>query len=92
MFEKVKIEVIDTGIGIRQQDKRKLFQLFGSIKDEKQKINTNGIGLGLVISKLIVNKFEGEINFSSVFEKGSNFNFTFEVSELCRDDVMRAEE
>ena len=36
-----------------------MFNLFGSIKDEKKKINTQGIGLGLVISKLIVNKFNG---------------------------------
>ena len=32
---KVKISVKDTGIGIRQQDKQKLFQLFSCIKDEK---------------------------------------------------------
>lgn len=33
--------------------------MFGSIKDSKSKFNTQGIGLGLVISKMIVQKFGG---------------------------------
>jgi len=48
------VSVIDDGIGIETENQSKLFKLFGSIKDEKKKINTQGIGLGLVISKLIV--------------------------------------
>lgn len=57
----------DTGIGIRDQDKEKLFKMFGSIKDEEKKLNLKGIGLGLVISKLIVEKFDGCIDFISKF-------------------------
>ena len=53
--------------------------MFGSFKDEKRKINTNGIGLGLVISKLIVNKFNGYIDFVSKHKKGSTFFYTFET-------------
>ena len=45
--------------------------LFGSIKDEKKQLNTIGIGLGLVISKMIVNKFDGVIGFDSKFNEGS---------------------
>ena len=37
----------------------------------------NGIGLGLVISKMIVKKFDGNINFISEYEKGTTFYFTF---------------
>jgi signal transduction histidine kinase len=59
--------VTDTGIGIREQDKEKLFKMFGSIKDEEKKLNLKGIGLGLVISKLIVEKFDGYIDFVSEF-------------------------
>ena len=44
-----------------------------------KKVNTNGIGLGLVISQLIVNKFNGKIDFDSKFGEGSSFYFTFEV-------------
>ena len=65
VFEKItendvdllRISVSDNGNGIKTKDQDKLFRLFGSIKDEKKKINTKGIGLGLVISKLIVTKF-----------------------------------
>ena len=56
--------------------------MFGSVKNEKKKINTSGIGLGLVISKMIVTQFNGQINYSSVFGVGSNFNYTFEIQEF----------
>jgi len=50
----LRISVADTGLGIKEEDKNKLFKLFGSIKNEQKKINTKGIGLGLVICRLIV--------------------------------------
>jgi signal transduction histidine kinase len=71
--------VVDNGIGIKAKDQDKLFKLFGSIKDKKRKLNTNGIGLGLVISKLIVNKFGGYIDFLSKYRKGSTFFYTFQI-------------
>ena len=73
----MKLNIIDNGIGILKTDRHKIFKLFGCIKDEKNQVNTKGIGLGLVISKMIVNKFEGEINFKSQYGKGTNFFFTF---------------
>jgi signal transduction histidine kinase len=76
----VRISVTDNGVGIKKKDQSKLFQLFGSIKDEKKKINTSGIGLGLVISKLIVLKFEGLIDFVSKYKFGSTFFFTIQLS------------
>jgi len=72
----IVISVIDSGIGIKEKDQNKLFKLFGSIKDEKLKINTQGIGLGLVISKLIVERFNGKIDFISEYKKGSTFFFS----------------
>ena len=69
----IRISIIDTGRGIKQQNHDKLFRLFGNMKDVKQSINTDGIGLGLVISKLIITKFKGEIDFTSEFGKGSCF-------------------
>ena len=62
---KIRVIVIDNGIGIKDSHKDKLFKLFSSFKDKKRKINVNGIGLGLVISRLIVEKFDGHINFIS---------------------------
>ena len=57
------------------------------IKD-KGKVNTEGIGLGLVISQLIINKFNGEIDFNSKFGQGSCFYFTFEVEKINVDEQI----
>jgi signal transduction histidine kinase len=70
------VSITDSGIGIKKKNQDKIFKMFGSIKDEKKKINTNGIGLGLVISKLIVNKFGGIIDFVSKYHRGSTFFYT----------------
>ena len=78
----VRISVVDNGKGIKVKNQDKLFKLFGAFKDEKRQINTNGIGLGLVISKLIVNKFNGYIDFVSKHKKGSTFFYTFETYQL----------
>jgi len=41
--------VIDTGIGIKEEDQDKLFKLFGFL-DSSKELNTKGVGLGLHIS------------------------------------------
>jgi signal transduction histidine kinase len=46
----LKLIVKDTGIGIKNEEKRKLFTLFGKL-ETTAKINTSGIGLGLNICK-----------------------------------------
>ena len=50
--------VKDTGIGIREEDQKKIFKLFGKIKNLDD-VNTSGIGLGLFICKRISDKFDG---------------------------------
>ena len=54
------ISVIDTGMGIRPEDAKWIFQPFFSTK------STKGTGLGLWISKGIVQKYNGRISFRSV--------------------------
>ena len=52
------------------------------MKDKENKINTQGIGLGLVISKLIVEKFGGKLNFLSEYKKETSFYFTFPLNDI----------
>ena len=70
------MQVEDTGVGISQEDQRKLFKLYGFL-DTTKEINTNGIGLGLHISKMISEQFGGSIICISEPNKGSNFVFLF---------------
>ena len=84
--EFLRISVVDSGIGIKKKHQNRLFQMFGSIKDEAKKINVQGVGLGLVICKLIVEKFQGNIDFISKHKKGSTFFFTFKLEEL--DEIV----
>ena len=76
----------DNGVGIKQEDQHKMFQLFGSVRDKKRQINMEGIGLGLVICQMIVKKFNGSINFVSEQDKGSTFYFNFELEEFTSQD------
>ena len=58
MYGMIEITVKDSGIGIKDEDKDKLFALFGFLESTKE-LNTKGIGLGLHISKKIVEEFGG---------------------------------
>lgn len=79
----LKIEVIDSGAGIDESDRSKLFKMFGMIDTSISKMtNTKGIGIGLSLSKQIVKKFNGIIDFTSEVGIGSNFYFTFELNEI----------
>ena len=67
--------VEDTGIGISQHDMNKLFTAFGQI-DTKKNRNVEGTGLGLVITKRLLNLMGGDITVRSKVNEGSTFSFT----------------
>ena len=54
--------VIDTGVGISKKDQRNLFKMFGMIKKQRNVLNQHGTGIGLVISKQIVESLNGKIH------------------------------
>jgi PAS domain S-box-containing protein len=68
----VEVSVADTGIGIRQEDIEKLFVAFSRIHVKDSPI-IEGSGIGLYLSKKIVDMLGGEIKAESEFGKGSRF-------------------
>jgi K+-sensing histidine kinase KdpD len=63
--------------------------MYGSIKSKK--VNAEGIGLGLIIVKLIVEKFGGAISFASKWKKGTTFVFSFECENVDQEEYTHAE-
>lgn len=80
----LKGEVIDTGIGIKEEDTSKLFSSFTQLDSSNSKKH-EGAGLGLSISKEIVSLLGGEMGVKSKENKGSNFWFTFICEEGEKD-------
>jgi signal transduction histidine kinase len=71
-YIKIKIEISDTGVGIKKENLSKLFMDFGKL-DEHSKINAQGTGLGLSICKKMIEKMGGTVSVDSVEGKGTTF-------------------
>ena len=70
----LRVSVIDTGIGIKEADKAKVFESFQQV-DSKRNRNVEGTGLGLAICKHLLTLMNGSIQVESTYGKGSTFSF-----------------
>lgn len=73
--------VKDTGIGIKEKDKKMLFERFNKYEYSKERFQT-GTGIGLYLVKLIVTMFGGNVFTESTFGEGSTFGFTIPAKDL----------
>ncbi|NQZ81587.1 MAG: two-component sensor histidine kinase BarA [Colwellia sp.] len=73
----IKVELVDTGIGMSQEQQSTIFEAFGQADKSVTRLY-GGTGLGLVISQRLASEMNGDMGFLSVDGQGSTFWFTFQ--------------
>lgn len=69
----LKIAISDTGIGLREVEKKKIFELFYQVDPDR---DLDGIGIGLPLIKELTKHLKGDISVESVFEEGATFTLS----------------
>ncbi|MCK5845888.1 MAG: PAS domain S-box protein [Bacteroidales bacterium] len=80
----IEIVVSDTGIGI---DKSKLATIFDRFTQLDNTNTVSGAGLGLSITKSLVELMNGEISVTSELNQGTSFTITFQETQSCSDST-----
>ena len=71
----IQFSIVDSGIGISEFDMPKLFNMFNMTQNISSPLGQSGSGIGLSISKMIVESLGGEIKVSSEIGKWTDFTF-----------------
>lgn len=77
--------VIDTGVGIKKADYERLFKKFERLEQEQS--NIQGTGLGLTITKKLVDMLGGKISFESVYQQGTTFTVVLEQEIVNKEKI-----
>ncbi len=72
----LRLSIIDSGIGIADEDQENIFQMFHRL-NANSKVASEGMGIGLTVTKLLVERMSGRIGFES--QKGVGSTFWFEL-------------
>jgi signal transduction histidine kinase len=86
----LRVVIADTGIGITEKDQTRLFEPF-SQADNSSTRKFGGTGLGLTISKGLIQMMEGRIGLSSTYGVGSTFWFVVPFKKEPAQEVPRPE-
>jgi len=84
----VCLSVTDTGVGIHQEDQKVVFEEFRQVEGSRHEVN-EGAGLGLAITKRLVEQQGGKISLTSEPGKGSRFTFTLPVGNTSRTEPTK---
>ena len=89
-LERVKNEVaftvVDTGIGVPEEEQSKLFTKFFRAKNARKQ-RPDGTGVGLFLARKVISAHGGTILFSSKEGRGSTFGFTLPLQDIKRSAV-----
>jgi signal transduction histidine kinase len=75
----VRVSVRDTGLGIAPEDRERIFEEFRQARDPSQ--GSEGTGLGLSLTKALVELHRGTISVESEVGRGSTFTFTLPLAQ-----------
>ncbi|MDR2510761.1 MAG: response regulator [Spirochaetaceae bacterium] len=84
--EFITATIIDSGIGIKDEDKPKLFGVFRRLNTNKNRL-ISGTGLGLAIARQLLELMHGSINVESEYKKGSIFKIRFPLVYGTREKM-----
>ena len=82
----LSVSVQDTGIGIKEEDLEKLFTAFERI-EEKRNRSIEGTGLGMNITRQLLDLMHSKLEVASVYGEGSNFSFRVE-QKIVNDEPI----
>ncbi len=83
------IDVVDTGIGITPEDREKIFEAFQQSNLQEADKKGTGTGLGLTISKRLIEKMNGEIHLESEIGKGSRFTIVLHDVKIMKSSSIK---
>ncbi|MDE1233562.1 aerobic respiration two-component sensor histidine kinase ArcB [Vibrio aestuarianus] len=78
-FAHIVMEVEDTGIGIPEAELDKIFAMYYQVKSGKDNLHAVGTGIGLAVSRQLINLMDGDISVSSEEGFGSTFTVSIHV-------------
>lgn len=87
----LNVSVKDTGIGIKPADMDKLFSKFDRIEENRNR-NIEGTGLGMSITKELLEMMGSSLHVSSVYGAGSEFSFTIKQTVVSWEPLGNFEE
>lgn len=85
-YVRVNIDVSDNGIGMSEEFQKKVYETFAREETERVQ-STEGVGLGMAITKYIIDAMNGTIELSSAPGKGSRFHIEIDLMKADAPEV-----